>query len=305
MNLLAYLGGWLCALALALAPAPAPASAMVVTDPTSYSYYVEQIKQGVELVEKTAKQVETMGGVLTEAQKIYSTATGHYNRAMSLVNRISRLSNAISRESTGGIFGEAKKWGNVGRQIGGIGRAAGSEIGHIGKDVDKYGRKLDDLTGSDLYVDTKEMLDEVFTDPRTIENREDRYRSLDRRYQVQQGALKEVVARAERTLGGISDRLKVVEELANMIDRTENQKDAQDLTNRILVEVLAALIDMIQIAALSNQAQALAQYQGASDAAMQQRQKRLEDLQESTSALGDVLAKKRGGSFSKYIRRAE
>lgn len=303
MNLLAYLGGRLCALALALSPAPA--LAIVVTDPTSYSYYVEQIKQQVDMIEKAAKQVETMGGVLTETQKIYSTATGHYNRAVSLVNRMSRLSKAVGSEPSGGIFGQAKKWGNVGRQVGGIGRGAAGELGQLGKDSDTYSRKLDDLTGDDLYVDTKEMLDEVFTDPRSIENREDRYRSLDRRYQVQQGALKEVVARAERTLGGIPERLKVVQELADMVDKTVNQKDAQDLTNRILVEVLGALTDMIQIAALANQANALAQYQGASDAAMQQRQRRLEDLQESTSALGDALAKKRGGSFSKYIRRAE
>lgn len=281
--------------ALALALAPAPAAALVVSDPTSYSYYVEQIKQQVEMIEKTAKQVETMGGVLTETQKIYSTATGHYNRAASLVNRMTRLSKAISSEPSGGIFGQAKKWGNVGRQVGGIGRGAAGELGHIGKDSDKYGRKLADITGDDLYVDTKEMLDEVFTDPRTIENREDRTRSLSRRYQVQQGALKEVVARAERTLGGIGDRLKIVDELANMIDKTVNQKDAQDLTNRILVEVLAALIDMIQIAALANQAQALAQYQGASDAAMQQRQKALDGVRESATTLEDSL-KRRGGA---------
>jgi tetratricopeptide (TPR) repeat protein len=272
----------ICAVSVALLAAPASAG-MVVTDPGSYSYYVEQIKQQVELIDRATKQVETMGGVLTEAQKIQSNLTGHYNRAVSLVNRINRLSNAFSQEASGGIFGVAKKWGNIGRQIGGVGSATAGMIGKVGKDVNEF-------SGDDLYVDTKAMLDEVFTDPRSIDNAADRYRSLDRRYQIQQGALKEVVARSEKTLGDMGDRLKLVQELAGLIDKTENQKDAQDLGNRILVEILAALTDMIQIAALANQANALAQYQGASDAAMQERQKVIEDVKASASGLIDRIS---------------
>lgn len=290
-----------CALSLVAVLIAAPAGAQIVTtDPTSYSYYVEQIKQQVEMIEKAAKQVETMGGVLTEAKALTSSVTGHYNRAMSLVNRVNSLQKMISREPSGGIFGEAKKWGNVGRSVAGIGGAGAREIGQLGKDADKYGRKLDDITGEDLYQDTKSMLDEVFTDPRSIANPEDRYRSMDRRYQVQQGALKEVVARSERTLGAIGERLKVVQELANMIDKTENQKDAQDLTNRILVEVLATLTDMIQIASLANQANALAQYQGASDSAMQERVKVLDGVQASTSKLRDRLNEGAGNKYQTF-----
>lgn len=258
-----------------------------VTDPGSYSYYVEQINQQVKMVEAASKQVETMGGVLTETQKIQRNLTGHYNRATGLVNRIKGISDAAGRESSGGIFGEAKKWGNVGRKIGGAGRAGVDSTGRVVKDVG-------DFAGDDLYTDTKSILDEVFTDPRAIENKEDRYRSLSRRYQMQQGALKEVVARAERTLGSVKDRLKLVQELAEMIDKTENQKDAQDLTNRILVEVLATLIDMLQIAALSNQAEALNKYQGASDAGMQERKKLLDGAQTSTSSVEKMLNKTNG-----------
>lgn len=272
-----------CAAAISLALLAAPAKAqLVVSDPVGYTYYVQQIEQQVAMVEKAAKQIETMGGVLTEAQKIQRNLTGHYNRAAGLVNRIKGLSDAIGRESGGGIFGEAKKWGNVGRRVGGVMGGAANAGGRVIKDVGEF-------TGDDLYADTKAIMDEVFTDPRDIENAEDRTRSLSRRYQVKQGALKEVVARAERTLGSVKDRLKVVEDLAGMVDKTENQKDAQDLTNRILVEVLATLTDMLQIAALSNQAEALYKYQGASDDGMKQRQKVLDSAKSSTGSLKKML----------------
>ncbi|BBN90338.1 type IV secretion system protein [Azospira sp. I09] len=275
---------WMLCLALLAKSATA---GMVVTDPTSYSYYVEQIKQQVEMLEKASKQVETMGGVLSEAQRIQSNLTGHYNRAVSLVNRINRLSNTISRESSGGIVGEAKKWGNVGRQVGGVLKGGADEGDRVIKDVSQ-------INGNDIYQDTKEILDEVFVDPRDIANREDRYRSISRRYQVQQGALKEVVAKSERTLAGIKDRITIVQELAGMVDQTANQKDAQDLGNRILVEVLATLVDMLAIAAQANQAEALANYRGASDVAMEQRKKRLEQINSSALELDKIFGQKSG-----------
>lgn len=271
------------ALSAALAAAPFPASAgMVVTDPTSYSYYVKQIEQQVKELEHMAKQVETMGGVLTEAQKIERNLTGHYSRAVGLVNRMNRLVTSMGKEPSGGIIGEAKKWGNVGRQVGGILKGGADETGRIIKDVNE-------IAGDDIYQDTKQILDEVFVDPRDIANREDRHKSISRRYQVQQGALKEVVAKSERTLSGIKDRMKIVQELADMIDHTENQKDAQDLTNRILVEVLGTLVDMLAVAAQANQAEALFNYRGATDAAMSQRKKVLSDAEKSASDVKDKI----------------
>lgn len=284
-------------IALAVASMPARAG-MVVTDPSSYTYYVKQIEQQAKEVEHLAKQVETMGGVLTEAQKIQRNLTGHYNRATSLVNRVKRLSDTIGKEPSGGIFGEARKWGNVGRQVGGVLKGGADETGRVIRDVN-------DITGDDLYLDTKSILDEVFVDPRDIANPEDRHRSIDRRYQMQQGALKEVVARSERTLGGIKDRVKTVQDLAEMIDQTENQKDAQDLTNRIMVEVLATLVDMLAIAAQANQAEALFNYRGVSDAAMQQRKAQLQNAQDG---LLEKLqkAKQNGGKFSTdFIRSSQ
>lgn len=274
-----------CAAAISLALLTTPAGAQwVVTDPGSYMYYVEEIAQMVELVNKAAEQVETLGGVLTQAEKIQSNLTGHYNRAVGVVNRIKGVSEAINRESGGGIFGEARKWGNVGRKIGGA-AGAGAEAG--GKAV----RDLSKITGEDIYADTKEILDEVFTDPRSIDNAEDRHRSLSRRYQIQQGALKEVVARSERTLTGVKDRMQNIEELAAMIDSTANQKDAQDLTNRLLVELLATMTDMLHIAALSNQAEALNNYRGVSESGIKERQKALDTVVSSASSLEDALSK--------------
>lgn len=270
-------------LAAVLSVATMPAYAgMVVTDPHSYTYFVEQIKKQAELVEKAAKQVETMGGVLTEAKKIQANITGHYNRAVALVNRIENLGKLVKSEPSGGILGEAKKWGNVGRAVSGIAKDGAAEGGRVVKDVA-------DIDTGNVYEDTKKVLDQVFTDPRDISNPAERTRSMSRRYQVQQDALKEVVARSERTLAGVKDRVATISELANMIDKTENQKDAQDLTNRILVEVLATLTDMLQIAAQSNQAEALFNYRGATDATMAKRKQVLDDATAATDAFKQTV----------------
>lgn len=275
-------GKRLTCLLLSLSLTASPASAgMVVTDPNSYTYYVEQLKKMEEQVTQYAKQIETMNGVLTEAQKIERNLTGHYSRAMALVNRVKRLSDTMNSQPTG-IIGEAKKWGNVGRQIGGVLGGAANEGRQVVKDVN-------DIAGTELYEDTKKILDQVFTDPRDINNPQELYRSMDRRNQIKQGALKEVVAKAEQTLGGIKERIKTVQELGETVDKTENQKDAQDLTNRILLEVLATLTDLLAVAAQANQAQALLSYTGVNDSIMESRKQELESIGSSTSKLRDAL----------------
>lgn len=91
------------------------------------------------------------------------------------------------------------------------------------------------------------------------------YRTADAKYQYQQEALKNVVATSQATLGSVDDRMKNIADLAAQVNQTTNQKDAQDLTNSLLVEVLKTLTDMLAIAAQANQAVALLNYTGATD----------------------------------------
>jgi hypothetical protein len=267
---------------LATLAAPAATAGMVVTDPQSYSYFVEQLKKQADLVDKAAKQVETMGGVLDTANNIEAKMMGHYNRAMGIVNSVGRLEKAISQVGDGqNVFDTLKKWGNVGRAASGVIRGTAGEIGAAGGDYQV-------LTGDDLYVDTKKMLDWGFADPRNMDDPMAQYRSLDRKYAITQDALKNVIANSARTLGSMTDRVNNVKELAAQVDATTNMKDAQDLTNRLLVEIYNVLTEFLAITAQANQAMALANYSGVTDKAMSDRSKALESSTSGESSLSQL-----------------
>lgn len=253
------------ALSAALACGSIPARAQwVVADPGSYSYMVEQISQQVKTVETLAEQVKTMGNVLTETEKVKNSLVGTYQKAVGLVGRIQKLPDRFvasehSIEKRVGDLGQLKKSG--GRNVG---NGAFGEYSPIA---------IESKTPDERYTDTKKALDKVFSDPRDVASAGDRLGAMAMRYDLQQSALKEVIADSERTLASAKDRLKTVEQLAAMVDTTQNQKDAQDLTNRLLVEVLLTLNDLLATTAKAQQAESLSKYRGVTDAGRASREK--------------------------------
>jgi len=268
----------------------APAQAgMVVTDPTSYSYYVEQLKKQAEQIEAATKQVETLGGVLDTVDKIESKLMGHYNRATGIVKRIDKLQKVMSRDTDGNMFAKLKQIGDAGRATGGVLRGGAGELKSAGKD---YG----ELTGDDLYADTRKVLEWNFGDPRDKSDPMAQYRNADGKYQAQQDALKSVVVNGEGLLGGIKERIDGIKDLANQANSTANMKDAQDMTNAILIEILKTLTDFMAIAAQANQANALFNYSGATDKTMADRQKVLSGIGKTVKESQLELELKSGAS---------
>lgn len=257
-------------LGLVLLIGPAHAG-MVVTDPTSYSYYVEQLKKQAEQIEAATKQVETLGGVLDTANNIESKMMGHYNRAANIISRVDKLQKVLNRDTDGNVFAKLKQIGDAGRATGGVLRGTAGEVNYAGRDYK-------DLTGDDLFADTQKVLDWNFGDPRDKSDPMAQYRTMDGKYQAQQGALKSVIANSEQTLGGIKDRIGVIKDLAQQANATANMKDAQDMTNAILIQILHTLTDFLAIAAQANQANALFNFSGATDQTMADRQKVLSGI---------------------------
>lgn len=283
-------------IALVLLTTTAQAAGMVVADPMSYTYYVEQLKQQAVQIESAVKQVETLGGVLTTVNNVEAKLMGHYNRAMGVVNRIDRLQKVMSRETDGDMFAKLKQIGDAGRAAGGVLRGTAGEVKYAGRD---YG----ELTGSDLFADTQKVLDWNFGDPRDKSDPMAQYRNADGRYQAQQGALKSVVAASEQTLGGIKDRIDVIKDLAQQANSTANMKDSQDMTNAILIEILKTLTDFLAIAAQANQASALFNYSGATDQTMADRQKVLSGIGKTVKESQLQLTLKNGASPEKLQTR--
>lgn len=224
---------------------PPPAWSMVVSDPTSYSYYVEQIKQAAEAL-KTAKQT------VDEVKAVHNQVTGVYNRARGMVNDMKGAAEAA--------------------------RSAEGVLTRTGK-VQGMG------VGEDGFIDIDKVINGTYGDSRTRGG----LAGADARHQVQQQALKTVINDSEKLLQGIGDRLDRVKDLASQIDSTANIKDSMDLNNRIAVEILKTLIDLLGVAAKANQAEALFNYSGVTDAGHQQRENILKDANKKMRSVEEVF----------------
>ena len=229
----------------------------IVSDPASYGYYIQQISEMGKQTQEAIKQVQTLGGIRTTVEDTQRAITGTYNRGMGLINDVERLQKRVgSTPST--LDGNFRKWS-------GIVGSASSLAGRAGSTADR---------AAGHYYDAREVLDDNFEDPRTRKKsggtRAPNF-SADRQYQIGQSSLKDAVAAAEGTLQELPKRLSTLSGLAEQIDRTKNLKDAADLQNRFLAEILQTLHELVAITARLGEAQALQNYKGVDDEAMAER----------------------------------
>lgn len=228
---------------LAIAPAPALAE-WPVFDMNAAKQHIEQLKEAQKQLAELQKQVETLGGIKTEAEQARRAVMGNYNRAMSMVRDLQRIQKKLESTPTT-IQGMAKKWFSLGQD--------GLEIGEDG------------------FVAVGKILDTTWIDPRDIKNHVEKLKRLDQVFQVKQASLRGNIEASDEILRAMPERMKALEDLTKQIDETENIKDAQDLTNRFLAEILKALTELTMVGARMQESYALMNYQGASDATMQQR----------------------------------
>lgn len=228
----------------------------IVSDPMSYTYYVQQIAAMADQTQQAIKQVETLGGIRTTAEDMYSATIGTYNRGMGILRSLERMKRRIGGDPST-LDGQFHKWSGV---MGDISRTAG-----------QTGRTLDSATG--LYVDARQVLDDSFEDPRKRRTATPHVPNMnkDRQYHISQAALRDAVASADEVLQTMPDKLSTLEELANQIDSTKNLKDAADLQNRFLAEILKTLYELMNVVSRIGEAQSLQFYQGVDDATMENR----------------------------------
>ncbi|MDG4475602.1 type IV secretion system protein [Thiovibrio frasassiensis] len=217
---------------------------MPTTDVQAYTYYVKQIAEAQKQLAEAQKQVDTLGGIKTTADKTQRAVMGNYNRAKGLVDDLQRVRKKLEATPTT-IQGSAKKWLSVGD--------AGLEVGEDG------------------FYAVGKILDTHWVDPRDLKKSAEKLKHLDQIYQVKQASLRGNIEASDEILRTMPQRLKTIEGLVEQIDQTENIKDAQDLSNRFLAEILKVLAEMSAIAAKIGESYALMNYQGVSEATMQQR----------------------------------
>ena len=203
----------------------APAHALVVTDPTSYSYYVEQIKSATDTLKQAKENTETLGGVLEETEGMRANLEGNYNMLGNAINDIGALRNAESA------------------------------IPNINSLLSLPG------TGSmDNREKTLAALKTVFSDPT-----KDTYNPWivhDAQGYLQQASKRNAIVHSNALLSSVGERLESLSGLAEQVDRTPNAKAAVDLTNRLLVEIIRGNIEMLMVLTRMEEMMALQDYKG-------------------------------------------
>ena len=210
----------------------------VVSDPMSYTYYVEQIKMMTDELAAAQDRLDSLNGIKDQTDQMRRQLIGTYNTAIGAIERIKKLHERSNGPTS--LKGYAEKW---------------EDIEALKEDA------------KDGFIDARKLIDAAFKDPRSADY--DRNQEIDRREQARQVAIRGVIIEAEEQLDDMPARYAIIENLINQIDQTENVKHAMDLNNRIQVEILEALLDLVNFTTKFGQAQALQQYSGASDEGLQ------------------------------------
>jgi len=203
----------------------------VVTDPLSYSYFATQIEQAISQLKTMEKSYETELSALSTAEDTYDTTmsiegklTGNYNRAAAALKSIEDMDYTGFRRSL------------------------------------QYAKKsLDDIENLVGYKDAIEVeLDDMFapTDRKDWVNVE-----LERKASKQR-SFKRAVIDAEAAQGKVELQMDALEELAKASNSTDSMKDAQDVTNALLLKMIENQSELITLMASISKNIALSEYDG-------------------------------------------
>lgn len=220
----------------------------IVADPTSYTYYVQQIKQATKQYEELKKQLETAEEMLDETVDMKNQLVGAYDHATGMVEKIKMIQDNIKNDPTAML---------------------------------KYAEKFLKFEDGE-YVDPRELINGIFKDPRAKRDQIEKFKDLNKKYHARQKNLEETIVQAEKTLNAMPEKYKLIEELAGKIDSTQNVKSAMDLNNRILAEILKVLTDHLMLTAHIGEAQTIINFEGVDDTQTDQIEKDLKYNQEKS-----------------------
>jgi len=244
---------WQVRAALTLCLIAAPALAVIpVQDPISYTYYVQQLKKMQDTL-KTGQQS------LQQIQDMNAKMTGDYNRAAGMLREMQDTAQGyIAVPNT--LANDAQQWAT-------------------------NAQELTTTRSGNPFVDARVAMDSVFRDPRDHTTMTDPT-AHDREVQVRQSAIRDAIVTADGMLAGIPKHLQTITTLANAIDHTANLKDAQDLNNRIMVEILKTVTQLLNIDSRLVLVEGMTRYQGVSEAVTTQRLQSIQAAQTQVSGIG-------------------
>lgn len=228
-------------------------SGMVTTDPIGYTYMIEQLAAMEEQIDKAKQQVSKITDVQKRVEGVKKQLEGHYNRAVGIASSIKQAQIDIQNRPTG-LQDEAKFWEKM---------LSNAKVGL------RNTKGAIDVTAAELH------LQQTFKDPRSYKAKKGRkiVKNFDREYAVRQTSLKSTILKSEKIIEKMPKKLKSISDLTAQIDKTANIKDAQDLTNAILVKTLEAIHEIMDLVAYQAESSALLTFTGVDDDVTAERQR--------------------------------
>jgi len=230
-------------------PLSASAGGMAVADAISHMYESQEITKLVEQIELATNQLELVQQYTDTFQNAYDKAHANYAKAKQVYDNIMAVKD---------FYDESKA----------------SLMGRYNEIMGLY----ETLSDADLE-DLADLLDVTFIDPRNM-SVEDWAKIMDRQYDTRQMGLKDVMDSNEETLKSMEDKVGHMQDMADQADETESPKEAQDMTNALLLEILQVLHEMLAMDAKYQQAMASQKYKGVTKESIAARQKTLKAIDE-------------------------
>ncbi|WP_316901212.1 type IV secretion system protein [Pseudodesulfovibrio indicus] len=223
---------------------------MAVSDSLSHIYESKQLENIIQQLETGLKQLELTQQYTDTIQTTYDKAHTNYDRAKEFYDDLMAVKE----------FYESTKTTWMGR-------------------YQDYQELYQALTDKDASIeDFQDLLDAAFIDPRTMDA-DTWIKTMDRQFDLRQLSLRDLMKSNEDTLDGMEGRVAKAQALAAQVDQTVNPKDAMDLNNRLLLEILSVLQEMMAMDSRYQQTMASLKYEGVTEDSIKTRQNRLADLE--------------------------
>lgn len=232
-------------------------AAMVVSDPKSYTYYMKQLKEASQQLKKLEEQISIASDTKEQVTNMAADVTGVYNRAKGITKDLQKVRGLMEKPKR--VFSDAQRI-----------LEHGEDSAAIFKEVD--------LNLDNIFVD----ISNPDINPWMVQKK--------KQNEVQK-IFKDALRNTEIELAKMPARMEGIEALAAQIDTTENIKDSQDLTNRLITELIIGQERMITILSQLAQAEVAAQYTGYNEQAANEFRER-----------SNVKEKSRPSAFSKAYR---
>lgn len=203
------------------------AFSIVVTDPSSYGYYIQQLKAG-------AKELQEVKAAVNEAKTLNTSFDGYMNDLRKKFDLAGALKQTLGVDIK-----------NYDKYASGL-----SKKSKFNLDYSKYSDDLEGVINANI--------EGVFVDPNDERFKSSEIQNL--RAFEQQRLRKKGLVETGKALVGVGARLDRIKDLTDKANNTTTTKMSQDLTNAILLELLATNNEMLKIFSTLGQAQVASEY---------------------------------------------